>query len=144
MKKLALLLILLTAVVTEAKPTSQALEQRLKDSYSTMVVNVRQAPTATEKRAILDGFLSRMDRGLGVVETLLPASNNSHQAASNMRTRIQADRTELATIDVQGASAASSLNGFASYIQQDVEQADGVYLSVGAILIILIIVIILF
>jgi hypothetical protein len=44
---------------------------------------------------------------------------------------------------MRAPAAGGNLNHFAAYLQQDVERADGVYLSVGALIIILLILIIL-
>jgi hypothetical protein len=140
----ALLLVCVSAGLGEAGPSGPILEQRLDAAYNTMVLDVRDAGTPAEKKRLLEGFLGRMDKGMGVLAVMLPTSNPSHGAAVEMRARIQADRAELDGIDVRAPSAAGTLNGFASYLQQDVEQADGVYLSVGALVIILILVIILF
>lgn len=140
----ALALVLSVASPSRAGSAEVALSQRLKNSYNTMVLDVREAPMASEKREILDGFLGRMDNALGIVETFLPASNPTRATAVEMRARLQADRGELDAFDLRDAQASGNLDAFASYIQQDVEQADGVYLSVGALIIILIVVIVLF
>ena len=153
MKKLSLLsasaflfasiLVVSATSVAEARSPSAAFEARLKESYNTMVQDVREAKTPTAKQEIIDGFLARHEQGLGLLEKMLPASNESRIAATSMRARIHAYRVELAGMDMQGSSASTNLNAFASYLQQTVEQADGIYLSVGAIIIILLVLIIL-
>jgi hypothetical protein len=137
----ALLMVLLIAPQAEAQSASTVLEQRLKASYNNMVQDVRQTEDPAAKREIIAGFLTRLDRGLGMVEKVLPESKPAHLQATRLRATLQGHLDELKGMDMQGPSAANNLNNFASFLQQDVEQADGVYLSVGAIIIILLILI---
>ncbi len=148
MKKLSLLsapaflLALLFASQTEAQSTSAALEKHLKASYNEMVQEVKQTEAPEAKREIIVSFLTRLDRGLGLVEKLVPKSESAHIKATRLRTTMQGHLDELNGMDMQGQGAANNLNSFASYLQQDVEQADGIYLSAGALIIILLILII--
>ena len=135
-------LALLIVPQARAESPSQALEQRLKASYNDMVQNVRQTEDPAAKREIITAFLTRMDRGLGVVEKFTPASKPAHLQATRMRATLQNDLAELNSMNMQGQTAGANLNNYAAYLQQDVEQADGIYLSVGAIIIILIILLI--
>jgi len=147
MKRLALLSALLLTLLVAAPPAeaqaSSVLEQRLKASYNGMVRDVRLADAPAEKRAIIAEFLGRMDRGLAVVEKMSPASDPSRLSAARMREDLQARLDELNRMDAQAPNAGATLNHFAAYLQQDVERADGIYLSVGALIIILLILIIL-
>jgi hypothetical protein len=138
----ALLLTLLIAPQVRAETPSMILEQRLKASYNDMVQNVRQTDDPQAKRVIIAGFLTRLDRGLGVVEKIVPASKPAHLQAARMRATLQSDLAELKTMDLQGQAAGNNLNNFASYLQQDAEQAGGIYISVGAAIIILLLLII--
>jgi hypothetical protein len=138
----ALLLGLLLVPQAEAQSTSSALEKHLKASYNEMVQDVRRTESPVEKREIIAGFLTRLDRGLGLVEKLVPESESAHIKATRLRTTMKAHLDELNGMDMQGPTAGNTLNSFASYLQQDVEQADGIYLSVGALIIILLILII--
>jgi hypothetical protein len=149
MKKLALLtvpfllLTLLIAPDARAESPSALLEQRLKASYNNMVQDVRKTEDPAEKRAVIAAFLKRMDRGLGIVEKYVPASKPASLQATDMRAKVQGYLADLNSMDMQGPAASGNLNHFAAFLQQDVEQADGVYLSVGALIIILLILIIL-
>ena len=146
MKKLAflaaplLLLALIAAPSAHAESPSVQLEKHLKASYNNMVQDVRNADDPAEKREIIAAFLTRVDRGLGLVEKFVPASKPTHLQAADMRAKLQGYLADLNSMDVQGPAAAGNLNNFASFLQQDIEQADGIYLSVGAIIIILLII----
>jgi hypothetical protein len=144
MKKLALLsaplfLLMLMAGPSEASSPQVMLEQRLKASYNTMVQDVRNTDDPAAKREIISGFLTRMDKGLAVVQKM--SSDETGSRAAQARARIQADLFALQGMNANAPTAAGDFNAFASFVQQDVEQADGVYLSVGAIIIILLILI---
>ena len=137
----ALLLVLLLAPQAKAEAGSVSLGQHLKAPYNEMVKDVRQTESPEAKREIIAGFLARLDRGLGMVEKLVPESKPAHGEAIRLRATVQNQLNELKGMDMQGQSAGNNLNNFALYLQQDVEQADGVYLSVGAVIIILLILI---
>ena len=139
----ALLITLLVAPQAEATDLSSSVELRLKASYNEMVQNVRQANDPVEKREVIAGFLNRMDRSMGVIEKMVPASQNAHIQAVAMRETLRGQLAELNGMNTQGPTAGNNLNNFAAYLQQDVERADGIYLSVGAAIIILLILIIL-
>lgn len=149
MKKLALstvpflLLTLLVAPDARAESPSALLEQRLKTSYNEMVRDVRREDDPAAKRALIAGFLTRLDRGLGLVETMTPAAQPARLQAAEMRGALKDHLAELNRMDMRAPNAGNTLNQFAAYLQQDVERADGIYLSVGALIIILLILIIL-
>jgi hypothetical protein len=140
MKKFALLtapLLLMMLVVSPAE-AAPSLQERLKTSYNDMVQDVREENDPAAKREILTVFLTRLDRGLGLVEKMAPASAAQ---ASVMRETVQGHLDELKGMDARAPGAAGNFNAYAGYLQQTVEQADGIYLSVGALIIILLILI---
>ena len=137
----ALLLVLLFAPEAKAQVGSVSLGQHLKAPYNEMVQDVRETESPEAKREIITGFLTRLDRSLGMVQKLVPESKPAYLQATRMRATLQAQLDELKGMDMQGQTAGNTLNNFALYLQQDVEQADGIYLSVGAIIIILLILI---
>ena len=152
MKNLSLLsapvAILAFAAMLTASPATAAspqviLEQRLKTSFNTMVQDVHHTEDPSAKREIISRFLTRLDKGLALVQTMSSDDAKVSAQAAQARAKIQADLAELNGMNATAPAAAGNFNAFASFVQQDVEQADGVYLSVGALIIILLILIIL-
>jgi hypothetical protein len=142
-----LLLTALTALPSQAAENQSLLQARVKSALNGMVQDVKAAENPAGKRAVMDQFLGRADRELGLLEKLPFLSEEKHAAIDMMKAKFGGYAAE---IDDKGSAgiADQDLDAFASFMQQDLEQAaeiawgsGGVYLSVGAIIIILLILI---
>ncbi len=115
--------------------------ERLNASINQIIQNVRETEDPALKRQMLENFLNRMDRGIGMAEQI--GSKEEVRSLEAMRIKVQADRTELNGLQGRDRVADADLNRFANYIQQDMEQASYVYIGTGTLIIILLILLIL-
>jgi hypothetical protein len=143
-----LLMTFLTGAAAEAGPVSSTMENRLKSSLNSMVQDVHEAETPAEKRVVLDRFIGKLTRGSALLEKAPFLSAGNRTALNALQERFAGYDAELNGIPQQGSSDAGvadfDLDGFASFMQNDLEQANGgVYLSTGAIIIVLLIILIL-
>ncbi len=117
---------------------------RIKAHVRDIVQEVKAAPTASEKRAILDEELRDIVTALDRVERMADLSAQDAAGIDALRSRVQAKIDELNGQNGYEAVPASQLNTFADYVQQDLEQADNtITISVTTALLILILVILL-
>jgi len=115
---------------------SGSMDERFKSALNREIVKIKVMDNAADKRENLGNFLKRMDGGLEMAKTVV--SEKDGQALGELQQKLAADKAQLAKV------ADKDLNGFANYIQQDVEQADQViFISAGGLIIILIILLIL-
>lgn len=146
--KFAALLAFLTAAVAPAHAgeNRDLLESRMKTALNEMVQEVRAAETPEAKRETLEGFIGKVERRAGWLESM-PFMDAEHRAAlSLMKDKFAGYHAELQGLEGKTRVADGELDAFAGFVQHDLEQADavawdggGIYLSVGAIIIILII-----
>ncbi len=136
----ALLLVCATAMPGKADPTTAVLQERFKTATNPMVQKVKATEDPEAKRKIIGNFLTRMNKGTALAEDFVSA--HDAQSLEAVRVKIQADYAELNGIGANRVANAD-LNQFAQYIQQNMEQAEYIYISVGALIIILIILLIL-
>ena len=115
--------------------------ERLNASINQILENVRETEDPSLKRQMLENFLNRMDRGIGMAEQI--GSKEEVRSLEALRIKVQADRAELNGLQGRDRVADADLNRFANYIQQDMEQASYVYIGTGTLIIILFILIIL-
>ncbi len=139
----AMLLLTVTAPL-RAEDGSAVLEARLHASLNTVVTEVREAKTPTEKREILRHFLTKMEAGLENAKGMAILDYKDREALQALQKKFYAYEAELNGEKGLEQVADVKLDAFAGYIQQDLEQADlggGIYISGFAIIIILLILI---
>ncbi len=118
--------------------------EKLKEQVRDIVSSVKTAPTATEKRSILNKKLGNMIAALNRAEEMARLSPQDQSAIATLRTRIQEKIDELNGQNGYDAVPDRQLDSFADYVQQDFEQADKtVTIGVTTGLLILILIIIL-
>ena len=113
--------------------------EQLKQHVRDVVEEVKNAPTAAEKRSILDEELRAMITALDRAEKMTDRAAEK-ESIDDLRTRLQEKVDELNGQNGYTAVPDGQLNTFADYVQQDFEQADRV-LTIGvttALLIVLI------
>ncbi len=117
--------------------------EQLKHYVRDVVEKVKAAPTAAEKRSILDDELRTMITALDRA-TQMTDRAAEEEGIDALRTRLQEKLDELNGQNGYTAVPAGQLNTFADYVQQDFEQADRV-ITIGvttALLIVLILILI--
>jgi len=142
-----LLMTVLAGGVAHAQSVPDLVQKRLKVSLNAMVREVHGAETAAAKRVVLDRFIGKIDRGTYVIERMPFLSEDNRSALASLQTRFDAYALALhgapGTDEEREGVADSDLDAFASFMQNDLEQAQsgGVFLSTGAIIIVLLILI---
>jgi hypothetical protein len=141
-----LLITLAFALSSHAGENAKRTQDPVKTALNEMVRDVHTATTPVEKREILTRFIGRATFAAGALEMVPFLSQEKQVALDELQAKFDAYGSEL-----KGPAAGSEgygvadkdLNAFASFMQQDLEQADngGIYLSTGAIIIILLILI---
>jgi hypothetical protein len=139
-----LIFTLLTGGAAQAQSGTGMIEQRVKSSLNTMVQEVHATETPDGKRAVLNRFLVKVSRSAAVLDAVPFLSGDNHAAIEFLQERFDRYAATLHG-DTDGDFVADGdLDSFASFMQQDLEQAsNGVYLSTGAIIIVLLIILIL-
>lgn len=119
-------------------------QDRLKKEVQEMVQEVKKAPSAAEKRSILDTKLRDMIAALDRAEDMGALSSSDEQGIDVLRSRLQENLDELNGHNGFEPVPDGQLNNFADYVQQDFEQANStVTLSVTTALLILLLIILL-
>jgi hypothetical protein len=143
---LAGILFLVAALAHPAQAAGN--QERLKGALNEIVQEVREAESPAAKRAILDRFLSRADRNTRLLEALPGAGDGKKAALGAFQERFAGYSAQLHGTEGKQRVADNELDAFATFMQQDLEQAaevewgsGGIYLSVGAVIIILLILI---
>jgi hypothetical protein len=121
------------------------LQARMKVSLNEMVTEVKEAETPAAKRAVMERFLDKFENRSRIAERL-PLNEEHRTALTALQSRFAGYTAELNGSDQQPGVADDDLDAFAGFMQQDLEQADswgsgGIYLSTGAVIIILLILI---
>lgn len=137
---------LLSAAPLQARSGATWAEERFKSEVNAMVREVEAAEGAAAKRALLEGFTARME--LALANGLLRASLEEEErlALERARLRIQAYQDELRGKGGYAQVPDGELDRFAAYVQQDLEQAQwggGVYISAGALIVIVLLLVLL-
>ena len=141
-----LLLAGFAAVPASATEDRDVLQARVKSALNEMVQDVKAAEAPAEKREVLDEFLGKVEKRAEWAQSLPFVGEENRAVLAKLHDRFAGHRAELAGANGGAPVADADLDAFASFVQNDLEQADevawgngGVYLSVGAIIIILLI-----
>lgn len=140
------LVVLALGLLSMAGPARADIDphEKLKEHVRSIVQTVKEAPTAEQKRAILDEKLRGMIDALNRAETMTALSSADREAIDALRTRLQEKLDELHGQNGYEAVPAGQLNSFADYVQQDFEQADRTLtLSLTTALLLLILIVLL-
>jgi hypothetical protein len=117
------------------------LENRLKEYFNNLVIEVGQTSDASEKRALLnkgfERFLTTMDR----IQRIPFLKQESRAGLARLDAAVQEKRDELNGAAGFAKVADADLDAFAQYAVQDLEQADYVVISGAALLLIILILI---
>lgn len=118
-------------------------QDALKKHVNTMVKKVEKADDAGEKRVILDESLGKLMKAMDRVRTNAAVSETDKEALSHLKRSIKEKKDELNGLNGFAKVPDRRLDQFAQYVQQDMEQADAVTLSLTTVLLIVIILLLL-
>jgi hypothetical protein len=122
------------------------LEDRYHAALSQVTQEVQLAQDPAEKRRILSGFFQHMEEGLQKAETVSSLPEDDKQSLHTVLGKYFAYQAELEGKAGFTRVADRDLDQFASYVRQDMEQAPiggGVYISAGALIVILLVLLLL-
>jgi hypothetical protein len=131
----------------QARDGATLLEERFKTAINDMVREAESAGDPASRRERLRGFIVRLDDGLGKALEGGALSEADRASLGALQARFQAYRAELDGRDGFAPVEDADLGRFATYVQQDLEQAPvggGIYISAGALIVILLLLIVLF
>lgn len=132
------------ALPAQASEKQDAARDRVKTALNEMVRDVKDAESPAEKRAVMERFLDKAERGAGMAENLPFLSGEKRAALHMLQAKFNGYSAELAGAGSKGVPD-GELDAYASFMQQNLEQAEsdwgggGIYLSFGAVIIILLI-----
>lgn len=134
---LALLLFSAPSLLAET-PASDPVE-RFKEYLNDMVTEVKNAEDPTEKRAILDESLRHMKTAAERVRKMPGIESEEEEALTAFASDISEKRDQLNGENGYEGVPDADLDRFADYVQQDLEQADRLVISISSAALVLLI-----
>jgi hypothetical protein len=141
---LAMLFTLLIIQPVLARENQPKLEDTLKEYISEIAVKIQSTEDPVEKREILTTALEKIIRTFDALEDVPAISQKKRAALASLRQDFKDKYNELNGLNGFERVADEELDNFAVYIMQDLEQARNyITLSLGALLLIILVIIIL-
>jgi len=140
----AVLVLLAIGAPLFADSAQVRLENRLKEYFNDLLLDVRQAADPAEKRALLNENLDRMLAAMDRIQALPLLNAEQRDMLARFRAEVQDKRDELNGAAGFAQVANADLDDFAGYLVQDLEQAARSYvvISTAALIIIVLLLII--
>ena len=141
MKKLMLPLLFLSLIgfMNPLQAQSTDGHEALKQHINTVVEQVEEAESPEQKRDVLDESLSDIITAIDRVSERRSVSSADKKGLAELKKQLTERRNELNGINGFKKVPNNQLNQYANFIQQDMEQADAVTISVTTLLLIIII-----
>ena len=141
----AMLLLVAVALPLAAESDLVKWQNRLKEYFNGVAMEVKGLEDAAEKRDVLNRALDRLFGALDQMERLPGLTDRQKEAIALFRAEVQEKHDELGGLDGFQAVANADLDAFADYMVQDLEQAQSYFVisGLGLLLIILILIILL-
>lgn len=138
------LLFLVQTVAAASSPTDRdkALDM-YKEYVNNMIHRVEKVEDPIEKRKVLNNSFDNMISALETTLAMGGISQKDKNAINTLKADIRDKKNELNGKNGYDRVADNKLNNFANFIQQDLEQADTVTISLSVTLLIVIIVLLL-
>lgn len=130
------------AVASSVSDRDKALDL-FKKYINNMVQRVEKAEDPAKKREILNNSFDNMISTFNTVRNMGLVSQRDKEALTTLKADIKEKKKELNGLDDYRRVADNKLNNFANYVQQDLEQADTVVISISASLLVAIIILLL-
>lgn len=116
---------------------------KIKKHWNKVTQKVEKAETADEKRLILNESFDDMITALSQVENMAGISKSDKENLAILKEKMQTHQHELNGQNGFERVQNGQLNNFSNYVQQDIEQADTITISLTAALLIVIIILLL-
>lgn len=112
-----------------------------KGYINDMVEKVEHAETPEMKRTIMNDTFDELLSAFEQVEAVKDLSSKDHKALNKLTKSVTAKKNELNGMAGYKKVPADKLNNFANFVQQDIEQAETITISLVVALLIVIIII---
>lgn len=116
---------------------------KIKTYINNVVQKVEKTEDPDQKRAILNESFDRMVDAFERVESMSSISAKDKEGIAVLRKDVHEKKNELNGEEGYKKIADKQLNNFANYVQQDMEQANTITISVTTLLLIIIIILLL-
>ncbi len=126
-----------------ALPAFSGGKGELQKYFSKAADKVKATDNPSEKRAILDESFQTMSKALTMVQWSPLISKEDVAAIDLFKATIQEKQDELRGINGYSRVSDKQLNSFSDYVVQGMEQADVIFISLGALLLIILIIVLL-
>ena len=140
---LSVIVLSLVGLVSPLKAQLNDGHERLKNHINSVVEKVEEAESPLQKREILDGSLEEMIQAIDKVKEKKSVSESDKKGLAVFKDNLVDRKNELNGLNGFKKVPNNQLNQYANYIQQNVEQADAVTISVTTALLIVIILLLL-
>jgi len=140
---LSLTVIGLIGLVNPLKAQFMDGHERLKKHVNSVVDEVEETKDPIQKRMILDESLGEMITAIDRVSERGSVSDTDKKGLAKFKEKLNNRKDELNGINGFSKVPNNQLNNYANFIQQDIEQADAVTISVTTALLIIIILLLL-
>lgn len=117
--------------------------ERFKQYVNEMVTEVKETEDPAEKRALLDESLQKMEEAADRVRHMPGIDADDEEALAALSTDISEKRDQLNGHGGYERVADADLDRFADYVQQDLEQAQRLVISISSAALVLILVLLL-
>ena len=140
---LSVIVLSLVGLVSPLKAQLNDGHERLKKHINSVVEKVEEAESPLHKREILDGSLEEMIQAIDKIKEKKSISESDKKGLAVFKDNLVDRKNELNGLNGFKKVPNNQLNQYANYIQQNVEQADAVTISVTTALLIVIILLLL-
>jgi hypothetical protein len=141
----AVLVLVAIAAPLFADNAQTRLENRLKEYFNNLLLEVKQTKDPAEKRALLNESLERFLTAMDRLQKLPFLNQEQREGLARFDAEVQEKHDELNGAAGFAMVANADLDDFAGYVVQDLEQAARSYIliSTAALIIIIIVVLVL-
>lgn len=142
-RNLAALCCMLIALPVLAQDGATKAENKLKDHFNGVALQVKKEHNPAEKREILNRSFEKVFKAVDTIERMPAFSSSDLQVVTELRLRTQEKFNELNGLNNYQQVSDAQLDQFADYVVQDMEQARPVTIVTTTTVLIIIILVLL-
>jgi len=139
----AVLVLVAIAAPLFADNAQTRLENRLKEYFNNLLLEVEQTKDPAEKRALLNESLERFLTAMNRLQKLPFFNQEQRKALARFGAEVQEKHDELNGAAGFARVANADLDDFAGYLVQDLEQAARSYIVLSTVAVVIIIIVVL-